>query len=648
MNQKICLMFFQFVFIATISGQSINDLVKKAGNASSYANSDQVIIFDSTFVDMQETGLTYVVNHTLTKALTSHGALDLNVVKYGYDPLSAYVEIRKAVIHKADGRIIELDIQKVMDYPAPARAIYWGAREKMLEIGRIEPGDAVEMTMFRKGFTYALLTPDDDEKYIPPMKGQFYDIVEFFNVNPVKSKVYQVKVPAGKPLQYEFYNGEAQSYCRFADGKIIYTFSKKEILPLRNESHMVAMSDVAPKLLVSTTIDWNAKSYWFFKVNEDYESFRSNKEIKEKVNEILKGAINEMDSVSRLTHWCADQIRYSGISMGCGEGFTLHKGSMTFTDRCGVCKDKAGMLITMLRAAGFKSYPAMTMAGSRIDYIPADQFNHCVTVVRLRDEKYHLLDPTWVPFVRELWSSAEQQQQYLMGVPEGADLKTTPISDPENHYIKIDGVAQLKNDGSLTGRISISGEGQSDATIRWLFRSNRTVWFQNVERELLRCWPQAKVTQVKYTDPIDYQKYNIWIAIDYSIPGFALVSGNTMMFTPLAAAEIFKTFQGQLTFETGIKERKYAFRDRCSRLVEINESIGLPGIKKVIRMPESIANYGTTASYQGGYTLKDGSVNFSGKAIFSKRVYEAADWPEFRDAVDAQNRFAEQPVIVEL
>jgi transglutaminase-like putative cysteine protease len=71
---------------------------------------------------------------------------------------------------------------------------------------------------------------------------------------------------------------------------------------------------------------------------------------------------------------------------------------MDFTDRCGVCKDKAGMLITLLRAAGFEAYPAMTMAGSRIDYIPADQFNHCVTVVKSRrDGKYHLLDPPGCP-----------------------------------------------------------------------------------------------------------------------------------------------------------------------------------------------------------------------------------------------------------
>jgi hypothetical protein len=335
--------------------------------------------------------------------------------------------------------------------------------------------------------------------------------------------------------------------------------------------------------------------------------------------------------------------------MGCGEGFTLHKGDMTFTDRCGVCKDKAGMLITMLRAAGFQSYPAMTMAGSRIDYIPADQFNHCVTVVKLKDGKYHLLDPTWVPFVRELWSSAEQQQQYLMGVPEGADLATTPVSDPENHYIKIDGVAQLDAGGTLAGRITITGEGQSDAAIRGMFKnSSRANWYQNVERELLRVWPQAKITQVKYTDPADYMNYNIWVAIDFTIPEYAMVSGKTMLFTPLSAGGIFKSFQGQLSFDTGLKERKYPFRDRCSRKVEINESIRLPEIKKVARVPEAVDKPGTAASYKGGYTVGNGAVTFSATSVFSKRLYDAQDWPEFRAAVDAQNRFSEQAVIIEL
>jgi len=627
----------------------VKDLLKKEQHSSGYPNDNVVVLFDSARVDMQESGLTYVYSHTLSKALTAKGAIELSVFKSGYDPQSAYVEFQKIWIHKKNGETVILDMAETLDYPAPARAIYWGAREKMIAVGRLEPGDAVEVVVFRKGFTYALLGGQDDDKYIPPMRGHFYDIVDFFGPNPIKSKVYQVMVPKEKLLQYEFYNGEAASSCFLKGAKVVYTFSKSDILPVQGESRMVALSDIAPKLLLSTSPDWYSKSTWFFKVNEDYGSFESNPEIRAMVDTILRGAKDEMDSVSRLTHWCADEIRYSGISMGEGEGFTLHRGAMTFTDRCGVCKDKAGMLITMLRAAGFKSYPAMTMAGSRIDYIPADQFNHCVTVVKLNDGKYHLLDPTWVPFVRELWSSAEQQQQYLMGLPEGADLATTPVSDPENHYIKIFGNSTLTGDGTLSGQITIAAEGQSDAAVRGLFKySSRSSWYQNVERELLRVWPNARVIKIEYPDPYEYLKTNIRITIDYTISDFALVSGSTMMFTPLSAAGIFKNFQGHLFFDTGIKERKFPFRDRCSRAVEVEETMTIPAFKKMVRMPGPIVSPGSAASFRGEYRLTGNKLVFSEKAILGKRIYEAKDWPEFKAVIEAQQTISEQPVIIEL
>ncbi|MCK9421113.1 MAG: DUF3857 and transglutaminase domain-containing protein [Bacteroidales bacterium] len=648
-KRNIIILFFIGISFPCWAQETIRDLLRKEENSTAFPHDNALIIFDSTQVDMQESGLTYVWSHTLTKALSTKGALDLSVVKSGYDPQSAFVEIKKTIIYKKDGRTFELDMRNVLDYPAPARAIFWGAREKMMEVGRLEPGDAVEVVIFRKGFTYALLGADEDNKYIPPMRGHFYDIVEFFGPNPIKNKVYQVKVPKDKQLQYEFYNGEAMVSCWQKEDKIVYTFSKQEIVPVNSEARMVALSDVAPKLLLSTSPDWFSKSTWFFKVNEDFGSFSSTPEIKTKVDEILQGSTNEMDSISRLTHWCADEIRYSGISMGCGEGFTLHKGAMTFTDRCGVCKDKAGMLITMLRAAGFKSYPAMTMAGSRIDYIPADQFNHCVTVVKLHDGKYHLLDPTWVPFIRELWSSAEQQQQYLMGVPEGADLATTLVSDPENHFVKINGTAELQNNGTLTGQISITAEGQSDAAVRGLFKySNKTSWFQNVEREFLRIWPQARVLKIDYPDPNDYLNTNIHVTIDYVIPEFALITGNSMMFIPISAAEIFKSYQGQLSFDTGLKERKFSFRDRCSRKVEITETIKLPAYKNIIRIPAPIERPGVSASFQGGYKMKENLLHFSETAILYKRIYEAKDWPEFKAVVESQNKFSEQPIIIEL
>jgi len=647
MTKKIFFIVVSVFFAQFAFSSSIPELIKQSGCSVDYPNHDLLIIFDSTDVDMQESGLSFYNTHSLYKILTTKGAKNFNIFKYGYDPLSAYVDIEKVNIYRKDGGIEELDMSKIYDYPAPARMIYWGAMEKMIEIGRLEPGDAVEVFLFKKGYTYALLQ-DDDDKYIPPMRGHFYDIVPFWSSDPLLLKYYSVTVPKEKLIQYQFYNGVAESSAILEDGKMKYTFIKKDIMPLKREQRMVNLSDVAPKLLISTSPDWYAKSLWFYKVNEDYGSFNSTPEIDKKVAEILIDAKDEMDSISLLTHWAADEIRYSGISMGPGEGYTLHSGDMNFTDRCGVCKDKAGMLITMLRSAGFESYPAMTMAGSRIDYIPADQFNHSVTIVKLKSGQYKILDPTWVPFLRELWSSAEQQQNYLMGVPEGADLMETPISAPENHFFRINGKSEILADGTLTGDFLLTAEGQSDASIRRMFTSNyKSEWEKSVERELLRVAPQAEIIEMDFGKPYEYQSDYIHISVKYKIPNYAIVTDEEIIFIPFVAANLFKRGMSHMYFDTNLKERKYGFRDRCSRLVELNETIKLPKEGKLIafEFDESVGD--DIASFEGNIALDGKSLVISEKVRLAKRVYEAEDWEAFKKAVSNQQKFAETPIIID-
>ncbi|MCP4214782.1 MAG: DUF3857 and transglutaminase domain-containing protein, partial [bacterium] len=480
--RKLFLILFFFSSIILMAGapSDLHKLLSGAGNASDYPGSSHMIVFEKTDAKVMDSGLSHVTVETLYKVLNTDGAKKLKSIFFPYDPQSAFTEVKEARVIKKCGKIIDLPV-KTKDYTAPARAIYWGAREILLPVGRLEPGDGILVKTYRKGYTYALLMQEDDEKYIPPMRGHYYDIVPFYSNIPMLTKSYKVSMPVSKKVQYEFYNGEARHYVHFRGKRTEYFWEKKNILPVKGEANAVNPSDYKSKLLISTSPDWQAKSLWFNKVNEDYGSFEYSDEIKRKADEITRGAGTDMEKISRLTHWTAEEIRYSGISMGEGEGFTLHKGTMNYRDRCGVCKDIAGMLVTLLRAAGYESYPAMTMAGSRIDPIPADQFNHCVTVVKL-DGKYKLLDPTWVPGVRELWSSAEQQQEYLMGVPEGAGLKSTPVSPPENHYFKFAIDSRVSPQGRLTGTIKIQAEGQSDARVRRMFsRSFIGEWQQVFE-----------------------------------------------------------------------------------------------------------------------------------------------------------------------
>ena len=168
-----------------------------------YAGYDRVTLLDSTAVTVQPSGSGAFILHKAFRVQTPKGAVNSRVIKYDYDPLTAHAEFRYATIYRANGDVINLDVTEARDYAAPARAIYWGARQIMLEVGRLQPGDIVEYEIAKKGFTYALLTAgDDEERFIPPMRGQFYDIVPFWTTEPTMRKVYQVSMPMEKELQF--------------------------------------------------------------------------------------------------------------------------------------------------------------------------------------------------------------------------------------------------------------------------------------------------------------------------------------------------------------------------------------------------------------------------------------------------------------
>ena len=637
-----------FLASAALNAQSWRQYEAEAAGQA-YQNADCVVLLDSTSVSVEPTGQGSFAVCRAVRVQTPKGALANRVIKYDYDPLTAFAEFKYVTVYRADGTVENLDVSRALDYVAPARAIYWGARQIMIEVGALKPGDIVEYEIAKKGFTYALLASEgeDDSRFIPPMRGQFYDIVPFWCADPTVRKVYMVSFPMEKDVQFQFYQGECTSSMRFEDGRKVYKFAASDVMPFTREPNMVDLYDAAPKLMMSTTPNWVDKSLWFNKVNEDYGSFEAYAPAQKKVDELIKGKKTDMEKIAVLTHWVADNIRYSGITMGKGEGYTLHNTKMNYTDRCGVCKDIAGTLISFLRMAGFEAYPAMTMAGSRVESIPADHFNHCVAVVKLSDGTYMPLDPTWVPFTRELWSSAEQQQNYLPGVPEGSDLCLTPLSAPENHYFRIKAENTIDENGTLKGTLTVSAEGQSDRGIRSIFTTGfQSEWRNNMERQLLNVSPKARLVSVNYgRNPKDYQAAPISITFRYEIPDYAVVGDGVMLFRPIAMNNVYNNVRSYLRINTSVEERQYGFKDGCSRLVELDETIRIPDGYTMVTEPKADEIQGSGADFSGSLSQEGNEVVLHNTLALKKRVYEPADWDSFRNAVNAHKAYGEYVVI---
>ncbi|MFH1808219.1 MAG: DUF3857 and transglutaminase domain-containing protein [Pseudomonadota bacterium] len=573
--------------------EDLRALIDGAGSAKDQDGAGLVLVFDRTRVEVEASGLAHYYRHRLFKVLDEKGATELATLRFDYDPSSNLVEVKRARVHRGpadDGTLPkpeDLGEDRLTDLPQPQHMIYWGPRMKLLSVPRLHPGDALEVETYTKGFIIAYLdgatgasasgstTEGDDSKYIPPMRGHFYDVVLFGDAAvPTLERRYQVTLPRDRPLQFEVFNGEVASRMAFDKQRTTYTFWKKKLPAHTPEAKAADASDYLPKVVMATVPSWEAKSRWFFEVNES--QFEANDAIRQKVAEITRGARSEEDKIDAILHWTAQEIRYSGISMGQGEGYTLHSGAMTFNDRAGVCKDIAGMSITMLRAAGFTSYPAMTMAGARVEQVPADQFNHCVVAVQ-RPEGFRMIDPTWAPFSSELWSSAEREQHYVIGTPQGLTLMQTPYLPPEHNHLTITARSRLDLKGDLVSEVTIGATGYVEDRMRRLLAYRSVLELHAaVSESLVRVSPLAELEDLRFSDHRDL-KTPLVVTLRYRVPRYAHVGDRVLgSGLPLSRHILANGSLADWLFATTTPSRQAAIWLRSPQQLSFHETLELP------------------------------------------------------------------------
>ena len=616
----LCLALFFAGGARAQTDQELRTLIEAAGDRASNADADLVKVFDRTDIDVEASGLSHIKHHTLTKVLSEEGCRTLGALRFDYDPATNFIEMRKLRIVRAAGEIEELDGNDFVDAVQPAHAIYWGMRMKVFSLPRLEIGDAVEVATYKKGFLIAYLGEigiDDDERYIPPMRTHYYDMILFEEANPIKEKTYTVHTVKSRPLNFEVYNGECACQVTFDSDRNHYTWSKRDIAAVRPEPRAPDNWDYVTKVVMATVSTWEEKSRWFDGANKD--QFEANDAIRAKVNEIVKGCADDDEKSTLLLRWVAANIRYSGLSMGEGEGYTLHPGWMIFEERAGVCKDIAGMLITMMRAAGIDAYPAMTMAGARVERIAADQFNHCVVARAMPDGTFKMYDPTWCPLTMDDWSLAEAEQHYVVGTPEGETLAAIQYHPPEDCLIRIDSQAALNAAGDLEGTMHFEGRGYNDTWLRRQLASynNRRAVRPALESWLLAVSPRAELVDLKQGDYRDLTK-PLSFTIKYRIPAFGLVYGNKIdVRSPAVQVLVNQLVRAESATHT--PERTQPLFLYLAARHEVEERIALPDGYSIDHSAAARSMDNVAADLTTGVSAEEGSLRIACSMALKKR-----------------------------
>ena len=192
--------------------------------------------------------------------------------------------------------------------------------------------------------------------------------------------------------------------------------------------------------------------------------------MKATVAELTQGLTDRRKKIEALFKFVSQKVRYMGITLEKeAPGYEPHDVRITFDNKYGVCRDKAALLVEMLRLAEIEAFPVLIEVGPKKDAdVPQPYFNHAIVAAREPDGSYLLMDPT-DENTRELLPAYLSNDSYLVATPEGETLKTSPITPATENLMRIETTATLNAAGDLTAESVLHFDGYQRQRVPRLF-----------------------------------------------------------------------------------------------------------------------------------------------------------------------------------
>ncbi|MBN1550921.1 DUF3857 domain-containing protein [bacterium] len=649
----LSLIFLPFTANALMDDEGIWKEIE--AHKDSFKEAPAIMLFDTIDTVFKDNGAAVTEEAVCVLIRKENAGSKYRALTYEFNPRTAHIRFKDVKIFRAESHEVEkMPLDTVFTEKAPADSIFWNFDTVVCPVPYLKEGDALFYVIERRGLNLAYLGNDysDDEPwnrdYIPPQPGHFMDTVFFDDEIPIISKHYSIKGPKTKPLQFAMANGTMDVSFRFDDDYFYYDFSVENRDAFQKELFAVEFSQAALKLALASHPSWEMKSRWAYEHNET--QFIISPEMQTKVDEIIANAKDDDDKMFRLLHWVAEEIRYLGLDMGEGEGHKVHPTDEIFEDRAGVCKDKAAILVSMLRAAGFESYFVMTLAMEQTLDLPADdQFNHGVVAVRKSDNQWVFLDPTWAPQNRPLFNTLEQEQPILIASPEGTDLMNIPYSPPEENPFIIDAESVLDSQGNLVCQMHIKTDGNPDGHFRNYLSVIRKDLIPNLFLDLLDdISDQAELLSFNYTNPMDfYQPMELDLRFQYPHAG-TLIDDLLIVQPILAQHPMNDRYESDyLYLPTDSKDRKHDIEFRCTRLVEFHETLRIPSGYELETLPETVHMSSEGIDLDFEIIREKPDVLVLNETIKIKhRIVEVSAYSEMAKVVDKINELREMELVL--
>jgi transglutaminase-like putative cysteine protease len=459
--------------------------------AERYPNADDALVDNAIRSRYEPDGRAVTFDDEYIKVLTEKGRREAMTRSVHFTLPYSTAVVHRAEIIRPDGTVRSVDLasqSRVMVDPGQMSANIYNpnALIRQVSLPDVEIGDLVHFFI-----EYRLLKPR------VPNTWSDYSVLEY--TSPIRRLTLEVDAPRALPLATIALKDEVEGTVEYAlerrGERDLHRWVARDVPRMYREPNMPPLHTVVQRLLVSTIPDWPAISRWYWTLSKPRLDAIT-PDMEDKVRELTEGADGDDQIIERLFRFVAQQVRYMGITTEEeAPGYEPHDVCVTFRNRYGVCRDKAALLVSMLRLAGLDAFPVLIHTGPKKDEdVPQPFFNHAITAVLRDDGSYTLMDPT-DENTRVLRPSYLDNKSYLVARPDGDELRTSPVSPAEDNLVRIRTAARLARGGGLKAESTLHFEGVNDGVYRnFLARRKPEERRRFFESRLESALPGAEIT----------------------------------------------------------------------------------------------------------------------------------------------------------
>lgn len=589
-----------------------------------YPDADTVLVDEIERVAYNADGTSVTRDESWTKILTEKGRREESTTTLDYSRRYGEASIDHVGVIGPDGCERPIDVSSTTkdstDNGSMAANIYDPLDRKIVcTIPGLRVGDVVHVKTTRKTFK-------------PRTQGKWADTSVMEWSCPIVRSTYEVKAPAALPIRKiairHPLGNVIRSERKSEDGSTVYTFVTTNSPQAFPEPDMPALHTEVQHVCLSTATDWEEISSWYWNLCRPHLD-KTNAAMTNKVQE-LKGDLRA------IFKFVSQEIRYMGLTMeDTSPGYAPHDVDITFDNRYGVCRDKAGLLTAMLRIAGHKAFPVLIHVGAKRDSeVPQAFFNHAIVAVDEGNRKYILMDPT-NENTKDLFPAYLCNRSYLVCRPEGEKLMTTSVPPPEANAVKVASRGALSKDGSIVLENAIGFGGINDTVYRGgLVRrkpEDRVKFFERLVKavsagaELLRC-------EIEPSDLRDTER-PLSVKLVSRFPEMTL-DGRTQseLTVPLVSKALgFVNFL--LQGNTSLEKRKYPLAlDTTARVeesLELNLGDAVGGVKDLPPPMKTEGGYG----YRRDFAVERGVLKVNRSLTVGAVEFSPAEYATLREDI---------------